>query len=108
LIQPREFWWVLRKEAGIGVVNGLLLGTVLGGLAVLWKGNPYLGLVIGAAIALNTLVAACLGGIVPLALKRLELDPAVATAPVLMTFNDMCGFFFALSLANALLHHLTL
>jgi magnesium transporter len=107
LIQPSEFWWVLRKEAGIGVLNGLLLGAVLGGLAVVWKGNPYLGLVVGAAIALNTLVAACLGGIVPLALRRLDLDPAVATAPVLMTFNDMCGFFFALSLANVLLHQLT-
>jgi magnesium transporter len=106
LIQPREFWWVLRKEAGIGVINGLLLGTVLGGLAVAWKGNLYLGLVVGAAIALNTLVAACLGGIVPLALRRLDLDPAGATAPVLMTFNDMCGFFFALSLAHVLLHQL--
>ncbi len=107
LIQPREFWWVLRKEAGIGAINGLLLGAALGGLAVVWKGNPYLGLVVGAAIALNTLVAACLGGIVPLALRRLDLDPAVATAPVLMTFNDMCGFFFALSLAHVLLHQLT-
>jgi magnesium transporter len=81
---------------------------VLGGLATVWKGNPYLGLVVGEAIALNTLVAACLGGIVPLALKRLDLDPAGATAPVLMTFNDMCGFFFALGLANMLLHRLTL
>lgn len=107
LIQPRELWWVLRKEAGIGIINGLLLGTALGILAFVWKGNPYLGLVVGAAITLNTLVAACLGGIVPLALRRLDLDPAVATAPVLMTFNDMCGFFFALSLANVLLHHLT-
>ena len=98
---------MLRKEAGIGVINGLLLGVALGGLAVVWKGNPYLGLVVGAAIALNTLVAACLGGIVPLALRRLDLDPAVATAPVLMTFNDMCGFFFALSLAHVLLHQLT-
>ena len=106
LIQPREFWWVLRKEAGIGVINGLLLGAVLGSLAVVWKGNLYLGLVVGAAIALNTLVAACLGGIVPLVLRRLDLDPAVATAPVLMTFNDICGFFFALSLAHVLLHQL--
>jgi magnesium transporter len=107
LVQPREFWWVLRKEAGIAAINGLLLGAALGGLAVVWKGNPYLGLVVGTAITLNTLVAACLGGIVPLALRRLELDPAVATAPVLMTFNDMCGFFFALSLAHVLLHRLT-
>ncbi len=107
LIQPREFWWVLRKEAGIGAINGLLLGAVLGGLAMAWKGNPYLGLVVGAAITLNTLVAACLGGIVPLALRSLDLDPAVAAAPVLMTFNDMCGFFFALSLAHVLLHQLT-
>jgi magnesium transporter len=79
---------------------------VLGGAAVAWKGNPYLGLVVGGSLALSTLVAACLGGAIPLVLKRLAIDPALASGPILTTVTDMCGFFFALSFATALLHRL--
>jgi magnesium transporter len=107
LIRPDEFRWVLLKEAAIGAVNGLLLGAVLGGLAVAWSGNPYLGLVVGAAMALSTLVAVCLGGTLPLALSRLGLDPAIAAGPILTTLTDACGFFFALALASGLLRQLT-
>jgi magnesium transporter len=107
LIRPDEFRWVLLKEAGVGVVNGLLLGAALGGLALLWARNPYLGVVVGAAMALSTLVAVCLGGVLPLALTRLRLDPALAAGPILTTITDTCGFFFALGLASGLLRHLT-
>jgi hypothetical protein len=51
----------------VGAVNGLVLGLVLAGVALAWKGNPYLGLVVGGSPALNTLVTVCLGGIIPLA-----------------------------------------
>jgi magnesium transporter len=108
LIQPHEFRWVLLKETGVGVVNGLLLGAVLGGLAIVWVGNMHLGLVVGVAMTLSTLVAVCLGGTLPLALSKLGLDPAIAAGPILTTITDMCGFFFALVLANGLLHQLTL
>jgi magnesium transporter len=107
LIRPDELRWVLLKEATIGGVNGLLLGAALGGLALAWSGNPYLGLVVGAAIALSTLVAVCLGGTLPLALTRLGLDPAIAAGPILTTLTDACGFFFALALASGLLRQLT-
>ncbi|HXG09201.1 MAG TPA: magnesium transporter [Gemmataceae bacterium] len=108
LIQPHEFRWVLLKEAAVGVVNGLLLGALLGVLALVWVGNPYLGLVVGAAMTLSTLVAVCLGGTLPLALSRLGLDPAVAAGPILTTVTDTCGFFFTLALASGLLHQLAL
>jgi Mg/Co/Ni transporter MgtE len=52
---------------------------------------------VGTVIALNTLVAAYLGSIVPLALRRLDLEPAVAATPVLMAFNAMCGLFSRLA-----------
>jgi magnesium transporter len=107
LIQPDEFWWVLRKEAGIGLINGLLLGMVLAVAAVVWKNDPRLGVVVGAAMALSTFAAACLGGIIPLVLTRLKLDPALATGPLLMALTDLCGFFLALSLASLLLRPLT-
>ena len=78
-------------------------GELLGGVAFLWKGNPYLGLVVGVSLAANTLVAVSFGGMVPLILRRVGADPALASGPLLTTITDMCGFFFVLSFASALL-----
>ena len=94
---------MLAKESGGGLINGVVLGLLLSSVALLWKGNPYLGLVAGGALALNTVLAVSLGGLLPLPLKRLGTDPAVAAGPILTTVTDMCGFFFVLSFASALL-----
>ena len=75
--------------------------------AWLWQGNPWLGLVVGAALAVNTMVSVSIGGTVPLILKRFEIDPALASGPVLTTVTDMCGFFLVLGLATMMLSRLT-
>ncbi len=103
LVRPNELLRVMRKESVLGALNGLALGVLLGGVAYLWKGNPYLGLVVGGALAANTVVAVTLGGLLPLLLKRLKMDPALVSAPLLTTVTDMCGFFFVLSFASAIL-----
>lgn len=100
---PRDVWRVWRKEAQVGLINGLALGALLGVAAWAWKGNPILGLVVGGALAANTIVAVSIGGTVPLVLRRLNLDPAVASGPLLTTVTDMCGFFLLLSLASLVL-----
>ena len=100
VVSPRDalrVWW---QEAKVGVLNGLALGVLLGLAAWLWKGNPALGGVVAAALAINTLVAVSIGGTVPLLLKRLGADPAVASGPVLTTVTDMCGFFLVLGIAT--------
>jgi len=107
IIQPRDalrVWW---QEAWVGVLNGLALGTLLGATAYLWQGNAVLGLVVGAALAINTLVAVSIGGTVPLLLKGLRADPALASGPVLTTITDMFGFFLVLGLATLALPWLT-
>ena len=106
LVRPNELVRVLGKEIAVGTLNGAVLGVLLGGVALLWKGNIYLGLVVGAALAVNTVVAVCLGGLLPMVLKRLRLDPALVSGPVLTTVTDMCGFVLVLSLASALLPRL--
>jgi len=106
LVRPNELTRVLAKEAGIGLLNGLVLGLMLGAAAWLWKGNPFLGLVVGGALALNTFVAVSFGGLIPLALKRMKLDPALVSSPLLTTVTDMCGFFFVLSFASIMLERL--
>ena len=103
LVRPGELLWVLAKEAKVGIINGLVLGLLLGGVAFFWKGNPWLGAVVGGALAANTLVSVTLGGMLPLILKRFKLDPALVSSPLLTTVTDMCGFFFVLSFAAAVL-----
>jgi magnesium transporter len=100
---PRDVLRVWRKEASVGIINGIALGVLLGLVAWAWKGNAILGLVVGAALAVNTVVAVSIGGTVPLLLKRFKFDPAVASGPLLTTVTDMCGFFLLLSLASLVL-----
>lgn len=104
---PKDVLRVWRKEASVGLINGVALGVLLGIAAWAWKGNPILGLVVAGALAANTVVAVSIGGTVPLVLRRLKLDPAVASGPLLTTVTDMCGFFLLLSLASLALPMLT-
>jgi magnesium transporter len=107
LVRPSETRRVWLKEVSVGWINGLALGSLIAVLAWIWQGNPFLGLVVGAALMLNTVVAVSIGGTVPLFLRRMGVDPAVASGPILTTVTDMCGFFLLLSLASALLPWLT-
>ena len=88
------------------MINGFVLGCVLGSIAALWKGNVALGLVVASALMLNTILSVLLGGLVPLLLKRLKVDPALASGPILTTCTDMCGFLTVLGLATLLLPRL--
>ena len=100
IIKPRDalrVWW---QEVSVGLMNGIALGLLLGLTAYLWQGNALLGAVVGVALALNTIVAVSIGGTVPLLLKGIRADPALASGPVLTTITDMCGFFLVLGLAT--------
>jgi magnesium transporter len=103
LVRPVDAARVWIKEASVGLINGAVLGLLIGLVAWIWKGNPYVGLVIGIALAANTLIAVSIGGGVPLLLKRFGQDPAVASGPLLTTITDMAGFFLVLSLASAMM-----
>ncbi len=107
LVDPREVLRVWLKEFAVGLINGFVLGGLIAAVAILWQGNAYLGLVVGGAMMLNTLIAVTLGGSLPLVLKRMKVDPALASGPILTTVTDMCGFFLVLSFAAALLSRLS-
>ena len=64
---------------------------------------PNLGVVVGLALTVNTMIAVSIGGAVPLLLKRFKMDPALAAGPVLTTITDICGFFLVLGMATAML-----
>ena len=100
LTKPSDLFHVLKKEFSVGIINGIILGIIIGAVAWIWKGNLYLGMVIGIALSVNTLLAVSIGGTIPLMLKHFNIDPAVASGPILTTITDMAGFFFVLSLAS--------
>ena len=106
ILRPNDFVRVMLKEGLVGLINGSLLGILLGVVATVWKGNIFLGLVVASALTLNTLLSVLLGGLVPLFLKSRKVDPALASGPILTTCTDMCGFFLVLSLASIVLEKL--
>ena len=98
---------LLVREVALGLVHGILLGLAVALVAGLWKGSPFLGLVLGLAMLVNMLVAGLAGAGVPLLLRRLRLDPAVASAVIVTTFTDLAGFAIFLGLATAMISALT-
>ncbi len=107
VVKPVEVMRVWFQELSVGLINGLILGLLIGLAAWLWKGNVVLGIVVGSALALNTLVAVSIGGTVPLLLKKMGIDPALASGPLLTTITDMLGFFLTLTFAALALSHLS-
>ena len=83
---------ILRKEVLVGVLNGFGWAIVVSLFAVLWFGDWRIGGIIGAAMIINLIVAASAGFFIPLALKRLQIDPALAGGVVLTTVTDVIGY----------------
>ncbi|OEK03320.1 magnesium transporter [Roseivirga sp. 4D4] len=106
VVKPYELFRVLMQEIKVGLINGLVLGLLIGLAAFFYEGNAYLGLVVGGALAINTVVAVSIGGTIPLFLKKMKVDPALASGPILTTVTDMLGFFLALTFAGASLQYL--
>ncbi|MBB5208396.1 magnesium transporter [Chiayiivirga flava] len=91
------------KEVRVASVNGLILGSVVGGVAWAWFHDWKLGLVIGIALMSNFLAAALVGVLAPITLRRLNLDPALAGGVVLTTATDVIGFVSFLGLGTLIL-----
>ncbi len=89
----------ILKELSLGLVNGIAIGAAVGIAGFLWKGDATLGFIIGIAMILNQLTAALAGVMIPLTLKWLRIDPALASSIFLTTLTDIGGFFFFLWLA---------
>ena len=91
---------IINKEVLIGGVNGLVFAALAGVIAGLWFQDFALGLVLGAAMIINLVVAGCAGILIPLGMVRLRVDPALASSVFVTTITDMVGFFAFLGLAT--------
>ncbi len=94
---------VIVREAMAGMINGLITGVIAAGTAVAFRAPPLLGLVLCVAMICNMFVAGFFGTLVPVVLKRMNIDPAVASSVFVTTMTDICGFFVFLGLGTLLL-----
>lgn len=90
---------IIRKEMMVGLLNGVVFALVIGVVAAIWFGQTSLGVVIGLAMIVNMLSAAASGILIPIALDKINADPAIASGVFVTTVTDVVGFFAFLGLA---------
>jgi magnesium transporter len=105
-IESTDMWKVFFREVRTGLVLGITCGILLTAAGWLWHGQYFLGMVVGASLLIAFLVSTSMATIMPIVLKRLGVDPAVAAGPFVTTANDITGITIYLALATALLTHL--
>lgn len=94
---------VLGKEMLVGTINGVAFAVLMGGIAWFWFSDLALGLVIGAAMIVNLIVASLAGLLIPLSLNRAGIDPAIGSSVIVTTVTDVIGFLCFLGLAALVL-----
>jgi magnesium transporter len=102
-LDTRKGLRLLEKEAALGLVNGLLIGMTVGAITYAWKGEIYLGVAACLAMLLNMVAAGVSGVAIPLGLRKLGKDPAIASGIFLTTVTDVLGFVFLFTLAKMFL-----
>jgi magnesium transporter len=91
---------LIRRELLVGLTNGVVFAVLLGLVTAFRFSDVSLGLVIGMAMVINMIVAGGCGILIPLALEKLKVDPAIASSTFVMTLTDVIGFFAFLTLAG--------
>lgn len=105
-VEPGNFTFLIGRELGVALLNGLFWGGAMGLITWLMYGNLELGGVMMLAMMLNLLLAALMGVLIPLIMTRLKRDPAVGSSVLITAITDTGGFFIFLGLATLfLLHH---
>jgi magnesium transporter len=102
-LDPRDGLRTLGREVLIGLANGIVVGCLVALIALVWKGTPMLGVVVGLATLLNMVGAGVAGALVPVLMQVLRIDPALGSPILVTTITDTCGYFIYLGLATLVL-----
>ncbi len=102
-VEVKDVGRILLKQLLVGLFQGITIGLIVGIGVTLWQHNPYLGLVIGLALVGNSLVAVTVGTLIPISLKYIGQDPALASSVLVTAATDSFGFLIFLSLAKVFL-----
>jgi magnesium transporter len=99
-------WRVLAKQVGVGFFSGMICGFVMAAVAYFWHRNIWLSFILWMAMTANLIIAGLVGSMVPIALRKFRLDPALGSSIFVTMATDTGGFFIFLGLSTLLLHHL--
>jgi magnesium transporter len=99
-IERDNLKWLLGREFAVGALNGMLWAVVMGAIVSVWFGDWTISIVIAAAMAINLMAAAVTGTLLPVILRSLKIDPALAGSVILTTVTDIVGFVSFLGLAT--------
>jgi len=99
-IERDNLKWLLSKEFAVGALNGMLWAVIMGAIVSVWFSDSTIALVIAAAMAINLMAAAVAGTLLPVMLRSLKIDPALAGSVILTTVTDIVGFVSFLGLAT--------
>ncbi len=102
-IAKHDAYRTIKKEVILSLANGFIFAIIMGIIASVWFDKGMLGVVIGLSMVINLLSAGFFGSMVPLLLKRLDIDPAIGSTVILTTVTDVVGFFSFLGLATLIL-----
>ena len=102
-VSARNSMAILRKELAVGVLNGIVFSVIIAAIAFWWYGNAGLGLVMAFAVIMNLMAGALAGALIPVILKRMSIDPALAGGVVLTTVTDVIGILAFVGMASYLL-----
>ena len=105
-IEEQSKMKLLLREAGTGLITGVVCGAFVVGLVYFWKGELLIGLLVGIAVMSSIFVATLAGSFIPLLIHRLKIDPAVASGPFITTLNDIISILIYLGLATTFLNQL--
>lgn len=101
-LSPTNIGWLVRREIIVAILNGLLWAMVISIITWMWFSDATIAVIIAASITINLLIAALSGALLPLLLKRMGIDPALAGSVILTTITDVVGFMTFLGLASVL------
>ncbi len=95
----KDIFDIIKRETFTGLIIGAACGLLIAIIAFFWQGNPILGLVVGISMWITQLLGTITGAIVPIAINRLHIDPAIASGPFITTMNDILGLalYFSIS-----------
>jgi magnesium transporter len=102
-VSPANTRWLITKELSIGLLNGMIWAVLIASVVALWKQDFMLGVVIAFAMLVNMIAAGLAGATLPIIMKKLRIDPALAGSVILTTITDVVGIFAFLGTATLLL-----
>ncbi|MGF2615376.1 magnesium transporter [Rossellomorea vietnamensis] len=105
-LEEESKWKLVVREAGTGLITGTVCGIVVMFTVYVWKGQLFLGFLVGISIMVSLIVATLAGSLVPLLMHKLKVDPAVASGPFITTINDIISIMIYFGMATLFMNYL--